>query len=124
EAVEVARRVPVTLNPTLWGDFPPITLIPPDNFVSSGARHTGPFYHFGQVFWYISYRQPIELGHQTTHRYNIARAALNQQNWNIMQLEMTTLVQTFRFFETAAYRREKLRLARELADFNDHLLQE
>jgi cobalt-zinc-cadmium efflux system outer membrane protein len=124
EAVEVARRFPVTLNPTLWIDFRPITLIPRDTFVSSGHRPGGPFYHFGQVFWYISYRQPIELGHQTTHRYHIARAALNQQNWNIMQLEMATLVQTYRFFQTAAYRREKLRLARELASFNDQLLSE
>jgi cobalt-zinc-cadmium efflux system outer membrane protein len=124
EAVEVARRFPVTLNPTLWIDFRPITLIPPDTFANSGHRPGGPFYHFGQVWWYISYRQPVELGHQTTHRYHIARAALNQQNWNIMQLELTTLVQTYRFFQTAEYRREKLRLARELADFNDHLLVE
>src|SRR5262249_19368731 len=107
-----------------WVDFRPITLVPRDTFVNSGHRAGGPFYQFGQVWWYISYRQPLELGHQTTHRYHIARAALNQQNWNVMQLEMTTVVQTYRFFETAAYRREKLRLARELADFNDHLLQE
>jgi cobalt-zinc-cadmium efflux system outer membrane protein len=124
EAVEVARRFPTTLNPTLWVDFRPITLIPPDTFANRPSTHHGPFYHNGEVFWYISYRQPIELGHQTTHRYHIARAALNQQNWNVLQLEMTTLVQTYRFFQTAAYRREKLRLARELADFNDHLLQE
>jgi cobalt-zinc-cadmium efflux system outer membrane protein len=31
-------------------------------------------------------------------------------------------VQTYRFFQTAAYRREKLRLARELGEFNDRLL--
>jgi cobalt-zinc-cadmium efflux system outer membrane protein len=121
EAVEVARRFPTTLNPTLWIDFRPITLIPPDTFANHTGRN-GPFYHNGQVFWYISYRQPIELGHQTTHRYAVARAALNQQNWNVLQGELTTLVQTYRFFQTAAYRREKLRLARELADFNDHLL--
>src|SRR5262249_13415976 len=124
EAVEVARRFPVTLNPTIWIDFRPITLIPPDTFASTPHKPGGPFYHFGQVWWYLSYRQPIELGHQTTHRYHIARAALNQQNWNVLQLELTTEVQTFRFFETAAYRREKLRLAKELADFNDHLLLE
>jgi cobalt-zinc-cadmium efflux system outer membrane protein len=124
EAVEVARRFPVTLNPTLWVDYRPITLIPRNTFVGSMTNSHAPFYSFGQDWWYISYRQPIELGHQTTHRYHIALAALSQQTWNITQLEMTTLVQTFRFFETAAYRREKLRLARELADFNDHLLQE
>ena len=42
----------------------------------------------------------------------------------MLQGELTTLVQTYRFFQTAAYRREKLRLAKELADFNDHLLLE
>ena len=76
----------------------------------------------GKVFFYLSYRQPIELGHQTTHRYAIARAALNQQYWNVLQGELTTVVQAYRFFQTAAYRREKLRLASELADFNDRLL--
>ena len=32
EAVEVARRFPTTLNPTVWIDYRPITLIPPDTF--------------------------------------------------------------------------------------------
>jgi cobalt-zinc-cadmium efflux system outer membrane protein len=122
EAVEVARRFPVTLNPTLWADYRPITLVPRDTFVGATSR-TGPFYHFGQDWWYLSLRQPIELGHQTTHRYHIASAAWRQQQWNVMQAELTTVVQTYRFFQTAAYRREKRRLADELADFNDRLLQ-
>jgi outer membrane protein, heavy metal efflux system len=128
EAVEVARRFPTTLNPTVWVDLRPITLIPPDTFAGTGSttnggHRTGPFYHNGKVFFYISVRQPVELGHQTTHRYCIARAALTQQQWTVVQAELQTLVQTYRFFQTAAYRREKLRLARELADFNDRLLQ-
>ena len=40
-----------------------------------------------------------------------------------MQAELTALVQTYRFFQTAAYRREKFRLAQQLADFNDRLLE-
>ena len=53
EAVEVARRFPTTLNPTLWVDFRPITLIPPDTFGRCDAgTTTGPFYHYGQVFYY------------------------------------------------------------------------
>ena len=39
----------------------------------------------------------------------------------MLQAELTTLVQTYRFFQTAAYRREKYRLAQQLADFNDRL---
>ena len=66
-------------------------------------------------------RQPVELGHQTRHRYRIAQAAYDQQKWLVVQAELTALVQTYRFFQTAAYRREKFRLAQELADFNDRL---
>jgi len=127
EAVEVARHFPTTLNPTLWMDYRPITLIPRDTFGSTSpagrpAGHSG-FYHFGQDYFYISLRQPIELGHQTTHRYHIAQAAYSQLQWNVIQAELTSLVQTYRFFQTAAYRREKYRLAHQLADFNDKLLQ-
>jgi len=133
EAVEVARRFPVALNPTIFLDYRPITLIPRDPFgtnpggnAGSGAagsqQHHG-FYHSGQNYLLVSLRQPLELGNQTTHRYNIARAALDQQRWTILQAELTTLVQTYRFFQTAAYRREKFRLARELAEFNDKTLQ-
>jgi cobalt-zinc-cadmium efflux system outer membrane protein len=128
EAVEVARHFPTTLNPTLWIDYRPITLIPPDTFGSkspggrpSGAGHG--FYHFGQDLIYLSVRQPIELGHQTTHRYHIAQAAYDQQRWTVLQAELTTLVQTYRFFQTAAYRRERYRVAQQLADFNDRLLE-
>ena len=127
ESVEVARHFPTTLNPTLWMDYRPITLVPKDTFgtTSPGGRPSGNgggFYHFGQDYIYISLRQPIELGHQTTHRYHIAQAAFDQQKWIVVQAELTALVQTYRFFQTAAYRREKYRLAQELADFNDRLL--
>ena len=131
EAVEVARRFPVALNPTVFIDYRPITLVPNGTFANSpvtgsgaGAANGGHhgYYHNGQQYIVASLRQPIELGHQTTHRYNIARAALDQQRWTILQAELTTLVQTYRFFQTAAYRREKYRLARELAEFNDRTL--
>jgi len=39
----------------------------------------------------------------------------------VLQAELTTLVQTYRFFQTAAYRRERYHLAQQLADFNDRL---
>jgi cobalt-zinc-cadmium efflux system outer membrane protein len=125
EAVEVARRLPTTLNPTIWIDFRPITLIPPDTF--GGGTATGPanqrgFYHSGNAYLYLSYRQPLELGHQTRHRFAVARAAYDQQRWTVVQAEVLALVQTYRLFQTAAYRRERLRVAEALADFNDQLL--
>ena len=70
----------------------------------------------------MALRQPLEFGHQTTHRYNIAKASYNVVQWQIVQAELSTLVQTYRFFQTAAYRREKLRVANDLADFNEKLL--
>lgn len=131
EAVEVARHFPTTLNPTVWIDYRPITLIPRDTFASSGSgtgtgtgqtTNKGPFYHYGQNYILFSIRQPIELGHQTTHRHEVARAALNQQEWTVVQAELVALVQTYRFFQTAAYRREKLRVAKDLSAFNDRLV--
>lgn len=123
EAVEVARRFPTALNPTIWIDYRPITLIP-NNLNGQGGRAPGQdYYRDGQQFLYISLRQPLELGHQTRHRFDIAKAALAQQRWTVLQAELTALVQTYRFFQTAAYRREKLKVAGELADFNDRLLE-
>jgi cobalt-zinc-cadmium efflux system outer membrane protein len=135
EAVEVARHFPTTLNPTLWIDYRPITLVPNGTFGTMGSRESGSsgsggstsngshhgFYSYGQNFIYVSLRQPVELGHQTTHRYHIAQAAFDQQKYIVMQAELTALVQTYRFFQTAAYRRERYRLAKDLADFNDRL---
>jgi cobalt-zinc-cadmium efflux system outer membrane protein len=124
EAVEVARHFPTTLNPTLWIDYRPITLVPNGTFgTQSVSHHNSGFYHYGQNYIYISLRQPIELGHQTTHRYHIAEAAFDQQKWVVVQAELTAMVQTYRFFQTAAYRREKYRLSQQLADFNDRLSQ-
>jgi cobalt-zinc-cadmium efflux system outer membrane protein len=114
ESVEVARRFPTTLNPTLWVDVRPFVYERVPGRANSDHKDT---------LMYFSWRQPIELGHQTTHRYGIAKAAYDQQQWTVVQAEMLALVQTYRFFQTAAYRREKLRVADQLADFNDRLLQ-
>ena len=131
EAVEVARRFPTTLNPTLWIDYRPITQIPRDTFGNMSTNNPGsgsnglgkhsPFYHSGQNYFYASLRQPLELGHQTASRYEIAKAALAQQSWVVAQAELLALVQTYRAFQTAAYRREKLRVTQELAEFNARL---
>ena len=130
EAVEVARHFPVALNPTVFIDYRPITLIPngtfgttgPSSGTGAGANKPGSFYHNGQGYLLVALRQPVEFGHQTTHRHSIAKAAFKQVQWQVVQAELTALVQTYRFFQTAAYRREKLRVADQLADFNDNLL--
>jgi cobalt-zinc-cadmium efflux system outer membrane protein len=122
ESVEVARRFPTTLNPTLWIDYRFIDLIPFEPFGGPGGSvRRGPFYHWGQQYLYLSVRQPIELGHQTTHRYHIAQAAYEQQRWTVVQAELRAVVQTYRFFQTAVYRRDKLRIANELSEFNEKI---
>ncbi|MDR3620227.1 MAG: TolC family protein [Paludisphaera borealis] len=127
EAVEVARRFPTTLNPTLWIDYRPISLIPRETFGTGAgggsSSKNGSFYHNGGNYLYLSLRQPVELGHQTTHRYHIAKAAYDSLQWTVLQAELTALVQTYRFFQTAAYNRERTRVAEELASFNDKLLE-
>ncbi len=113
EAVEVARRFPALLNPTVF-------LNPrPGVFEKNVGR---PGYHSVQGYFNFSIRQPVELGHQTTHRYAIARAAYDQVRWGVVQAEVLALVQTYRFFQTSAYRREKLRLAEDLVRFNQRLV--
>ncbi len=136
EAVEVARHFPTTLNPTVFIDYRPITLIPNGTFGANGTGATsgpgtsagtrtnargGSFYHYGQDYILVALRQPLEFGHQTTHRYSIAKAAYTQLQWQIVQAELNTLVQTYRFFQTAAYRREKAKVAEKLAVFNENL---
>jgi hypothetical protein len=63
EAVEVARHFPVTLNPTVWVDYRPITLIPNGTFGTTSpggaaATHNNGFYHYGQNYILFSIRQP------------------------------------------------------------------
>ncbi len=123
EAVEVARQFPVTLNPTLWVDIRPLVYerVPRVNFPNGTS--IPPKLDQKDALMYFSLRQPIEMGNQTTHRFHIAKAAYDQQQWNVLQAEITALVQTYRMFQTAAYRREKLRVAIQLSEFNDRLVQ-
>jgi cobalt-zinc-cadmium efflux system outer membrane protein len=120
EAVEVARRFPTTMNPTLWIDIRPLAYerVPPE-VTPRGV--VGKHLDQKDALMYFSLRQPIELGNQRTYRHNIAKAAYSQQQWTVLQAELTAIVQTYRLFQTAAYRREKLRVARELSEFNDKL---
>ena len=112
-AMEVARRFPMSLNPSVSVDARPWTF---ERNTGQGARPLD-----AQVS--VSWMQPIELGNRTGHRLSIAQAAYNQTHWNILQAELLALVQTFRLHQSALYRREKLGVARQLAEFNVQLLQ-
>ena len=114
---------PTTLNPTLWVDVRPLAYERvPGQTLANGGR-IPPRLDQKDALMYFSLRQPVELGHQQRYRLHIAKAAYSQQQWTVVQAELTAMVQTYRFFQTAAYRREKLRVAAQLAEFNDKLVQ-
>ncbi len=107
-ALAVAHRFPTSLNPTVSVDVRPWVF----------ERNRGPVESDVTVSW----NQPIELGHRRAYREAIARAAYNQTQWNVLQAELSALVQTYRLHQTATYRREKLRVAQHLAEFNQALI--
>ena len=71
----------------------------------------------------MTWSQPIELGHRTALRASIAQATYNQTRFAVLQAELTALVQTYRLHQTALYRRDKLKVARALVEFNERLVQ-
>ena len=66
---------------------------------------------------------PATCGHRIAHRESIAQALYSGTHWRIVQAELLTLVQTYRLHQAGAYRREKLRVAAELAEFNNRLVE-
>lgn len=112
-AVAVARRFPMSLNPSVSIDARPWTF---ERNIGQGARPL-------ETDVTVSWLQPIEFGNRTAHRLSIAEATYNQTQWNILQAELLALVQTFRVHQTALYRQEKLGVARRLAEFNVQLFQ-
>ena len=112
-AVAVARQFPTSLNPTVSVDYQPWNF---ERDVGQGARRL-------EQLIAVTWSQPIELGQRTAKRLAIAQAAYDQTHWDILQAELSALVETYQRHQTAAYRREKLRVARRLAEFNVQLLE-
>jgi cobalt-zinc-cadmium efflux system outer membrane protein len=112
-AVAVARQFPTSLNPTVTIDYQPWTF----------DRDTGQGAHRLEQLIGVTWSQPIELGDRTAKRLAIARAAYDQTHWNVLQAELQAMVETYRLHQTASYRRERLRVAQHLAEFNVQLLQ-
>jgi len=112
-AVAVARQFPMSLNPTVSIDLQPWTF---EHNTGQGSRRL-------DTLVSVSWMQPIEFGHRISHRTAIAQAVYSQTQWNILQAVLLALVQTYKLHQTATYRREKLGVARQLAEFNVQLLQ-
>ncbi len=111
EAVQVAKLLPVNLNPTLAVDVRPWVF----GVAANGSTE--------KLLPYVdvSFSQPIELGGRVAKRTMIAQAEYEQTYWNIVEAELLALTQTYRAYETALYRRDKLQVARDLAALNDRL---
>jgi len=112
-AIAVAHRFPTSLNPTVSIDARPWTF---EKNTGTGSRPL-------ETDFTISWNQPIELGHRRAYREAIAQAAFSQTQWNVLHAELSALVQTYRLHQTATYRREKLRVAQQLSEFNQALVQ-
>jgi len=112
-AIAVARRFPTNINPTVSIDARPWTF---EKNTGAGSRPL-------ETDFTISWNQPIELGHRRAYREAVAQAVFTQTQWNVVQAELSALVQTYRLHQTGTYRREKLRVAQQLAEFNQALVE-
>ncbi|MCY2992794.1 MAG: TolC family protein [Planctomycetota bacterium] len=110
-AMAVARLFPMSVNPSVTVALRPWAF---ERDIGQGSQRLG-------TSVAVAWTQPLELGRRGP-RLVQAQAAYDQTQWNILQAELVTLVQTYRFHQTATYRREKFRVARQLADFNAQLL--
>jgi cobalt-zinc-cadmium efflux system outer membrane protein len=113
EAVEVARRFPTSLNPTLSVQSNPWVY---QHEPGGGVERLDSYL---TVNWF----QPIELGDRRELRSRMAQASFSQARWNVLQAELSTLVQTYRAHQTATYRRERLAAAQRLLEFNARMLE-
>ena len=108
----MARQFPTSLNPNMSVELCPWV------FGVSASGGTQLLESRVNVSW----AQPIELGSRTAERTAIAHAEYQQTYWTVVQAELLALVETYRAYETAIYRRGKVQVARDLADLNDRLV--
>ncbi len=104
EAVAVAQHFPTSLNPSVSVTYTPWV------FEREANGQIQDLDRSVTVAW----AQPIELGHRQAYREQMARASYCQTQWNVLQAELAALIQTYRFHQTALYRREKLAVAHGL----------
>ena len=112
-ALDVARRFPTSLNPSVSLQVQPWTY----EHVPHGLAQ--PL----ETLFNITWSQPIELGHRTSLRESVWRASYNQTQWSIVQAELTALVETYRLHQTAVYRAKRLQIADRLAALNRRLVE-
>ena len=110
-AVAVAQQFPMELNPSLSVDVWPWTF---ERDFGQGAARL-------DTAVSVKWAQPIGP-RRRSNRLGMAQATFDQTQWHVLQAELLALVQTYRLHQTATYRREKLQVARQLAEFNVQLV--
>ena len=86
EAVNVANHFPTSLNPTVSIQYEPWVYERQSNGqIASLDRSV-----------YLTWGQPIELGHRQAFREQMAQAQYTQTRWNVLQAELAAMVQTYR----------------------------
>jgi cobalt-zinc-cadmium efflux system outer membrane protein len=113
EAVAVAQYFPMSLNPSVAVTYTPwVFERQPNGDMEQLDRSVS-----------VAWAQPIELGHRQAYREQMARASYSQTRWTVLQAELAALIQTYRFHQTALYRREKLAVAQDLNTFSTRLVE-
>jgi cobalt-zinc-cadmium efflux system outer membrane protein len=112
-AVAAARYFPTSLNPSISVACSPWV------FERQANGEVEKLDRSVSVVW----AQPIELGHRQAYREQMAQASYSQTQWNVLQAELAALIQTYRFHQTALYRRDKLEVAQDLDTFDTHLVE-
>ena len=86
EALAVARQFPTSLNPSVSVTLQPWVF----------ARNSKGAVQQPQTLVSVTWSQPVELGGRTAYRTAMAQASYDQTRWNILQAELSTLVETYR----------------------------
>ena len=113
EAVDVAQHFPTSLNPSVSVTYTPWVF---------ERQANGEIQNLDRSVS-VTWAQPIEIGHRQAYREQMARASYCQTRWNVLQAELVALIQTYRFHQTALYRREKLGVAQDLNTFSTRLVE-
>ncbi|MGB9689134.1 TolC family protein [Thermogutta sp.] len=105
-----AQRFPTSLNPRISLDVRPWNFDP----------ETGQPLRTSVT---VTLLQPVDVNGAQRHRVAQARAEYDLAQWELVTAELQALIETYRLYETAVYRRERYRLTEKLAAFQKDLVE-
>ena len=107
-AWRAAWRFPTSLNPSISVEVSPWVFDPEsgDHLKTDVA---------------VTFLQPLELSGAQSARRSQARAEYSATQWQRLGQELRALIEVYRLYETAVYRRERIKLVKQLAQFQSNL---